>query len=201
MSISNLSIIGGEKLIKLAQNTAPNVQEIATNAAQEAHHALPFYLEGEFWVGMAFVFVILALAKPICKVANTMIHKRIDGIKQRISDSEQLLEDAQKLLKDYEKKYRNAKKEAQAILEKSEKQINYIKTEKLSQLEQEIKTKEKDAADRIRSSQEDADKELTTLTSELTIKLVKQAVNDNLTPSVQNKMIDESIKNIGRLNK
>ena len=201
MSISNLSIIGGEKLIKLAQNTAPNVQEIATNAAQEAHHALPFYLEGEFWVGMAFVFVILALAKPICKVANTMIHKRIDGIKQRISDSEQLLEDAQKLLKDYEKKYRNAKKEAQAILEKSEKQINYIKTEKLSQLEQEIKTKEKDAADRIRSSQEDADKELTALTSELTIKLVKQAVNDNLTPSVQNKMIDESIKNIGRLNK
>ena len=31
----------------------------------------------------------------------------------------------------------------------------------MSQLEQEIKTKEKDAADRIRSSQEDADKELT----------------------------------------
>ncbi len=201
MSISNLSIIGGEKLIKLAQNTAPNVQEITTNAAQEAHHALPFYLEGEFWVGMAFVFVILALAKPICKIANAMIHKRIDGIKQRISDSEQLLEDAQKLLKDYEKKYRNAKKEAQAILERSEKQINYIKTEKLSQLEQEIKTKEKDAADRIRSSQEDADKELTALTSELTIKLVKQAVNDNLSTSVQNKMIDESIKNIGRLNK
>lgn len=200
MSISNLSIVGGKELIKLAQNTAPNVQEIAT-VAEEAHHSLPFYLEGEFWVGLAFVFVILALAKPICKVGGAMIHKRIEGIKQRISDSEQLLEDAQKLLKDYERKYRNAKKEAQAILEKSEKQINYIKTEKLSQLEQEIKTKEKDAADRIRSSQEDADKELTALTSELTIKLVKQAVNDNLTPSVQNKMIDESIKNIGRLNK
>ena len=87
------------------------------------------------------------------------------------------------------------------ILEKSQKQINYIKTEKLSQLEQEIKAKEKDAADRIRSSQEDADKELTALTSELTIKLVKQAVNDNLTPNVQNKMIEDSIKNIGRLSK
>lgn len=200
MSISNLSIVSGKELIKLAQNNAPNVQQIA-ETAQEAHHSLPFYLEGEFWVGMAFVFVIIALAKPICKVASAMIHKRIEGIKERISDSEQLLEDAQKLLKDYERKYRNAKKEAQAILEKSQKQINYIKTEKLSQLEQEIKAKEKDAADRIRSSQEDADKELTALTSELTIKLVKQAVNDNLTPNVQNKMIEDSIKNIGRLSK
>lgn len=200
MSISNLSIVSGKKLIKLAQNNAPNVQQIA-ETAQDAHHSLPFYLEGEFWVGMAFVFVIIALAKPICKVASAMIHKRIEGIKERISDSEQLLEDAQKLLKDYERKYRNAKKEAQAILEKSQKQINYIKTEKLSQLEQEIKAKEKDAADRIRSSQEDADKELTALTSELTIKLVKQAVNDNLTPNVQNKMIENSIKNIGRLSK
>lgn len=200
MSISNLSIVSGKELIKLAQNNAPNVQQIA-ETAQDAHHSLPFYLEGEFWVGMAFVFVIIALAKPICKVASAMIHKRIEGIKERISDSEQLLEDAQKLLKDYERKYRNAKKEAQAILEKSQKQINYIKTEKLSQLEQEIKAKEKDAADRIRSSQEDADKELTALTSELTIKLVKQAVNDNLTPNVQNKMIEDSIKNIGRLSK
>lgn len=200
MSISNLSIVSGKELIKLAQNNAPNVQQIA-ETAQDAHHSLPFYLEGEFWVGMAFVFVIIALAKPICKVASAMIHKRIEGIKERISDSEQLLEDAQKLLKDYERKYRNAQKEAQAILEKSQKQINYIKTEKLSQLEQEIKAKEKDAADRIRSSQEDADKELTALTSELTIKLVKQAVNDNLTPNVQNKMIEDSIKNIGRLSK
>ena len=125
MSISNLSIVSGKELIKLAQNNAPNVQQIA-ETAQDAHHSLPFYLEGEFWVGMAFVFVIIALAKPICKVASAMIHKRIEGIKERISDSEQLLEDAQKLLKDYERKYRNAKKEAQAILEKSQKQINYL---------------------------------------------------------------------------
>ena len=38
------------------------------------------------------------------------------------------------------------------ILEKSQKQIDYIKTENLSKLEQEMRNKEKDAEERIKSS-------------------------------------------------
>lgn len=202
MSISEITLASGRELIDATQNAmmgaATNVGNILNNEAI-AHEETPLYMDAEFWVACAFVFVVIALFRPIVKAGSGMIHKRIEGIKQRIADSENLLTDAQKLLSDYERKYRNAKKEANAITEKAEKQINYIKTEKMSALEQEVKNKEKEASDRIKATQESASQELTTLTSELTIKLVRQAINDNLSSKTQSKLIDDSIKIIGNL--
>ena len=202
MSIPEITLASGRELIEATQDAmigaAANVGNIL-NPEALPHEEVPLYMEAEFWVACAFVFVVLTLCRPIAKVGANMIHKRIENIKQRIADSENLLTDAQKLLSDYERKYRNAKKEAAAITEKAEKQINYIKTEKMSALEQEIKTKEKEASDRIKATQESASQELTTLTSELTIKLVRQAINDNLSSKTQTKMIDDSIKVIGNL--
>ena len=205
MSISQTTITSGKELIDAAQNAmmgaAENVSNALAQGADTGHEQVPLYMDAEFWVAVAFVAVIIFLFRPISKACGNMIHKRIENIKKSISDSEDLLEDAQKLLSDYEKKYKNAKKEAQSILAKAEKQINYIKTEKMSALEQSIKIKEKEAAERIKASQESASKELSERTSDLTIKLVKQAINDNLTSQAQIKLIDESIKTISNLKK
>ena len=203
MSITNTSAATGKELIEATQNAVMNAASNVGSMIEEAHaplpHAEPFYMEAEFWVGLAFVTVVIALVRPIGRILSSMIHKRIENIRQRIDESEELLEDAQKLLSEYERKYRNAKKEAQAIVEKSQKQINYIKTENLCKLEQDMKNKEKDAADRIHASQENADRELASLMSQTTIQIVKQAVNDNLSAKAQDKLIDNSISLIGRM--
>lgn len=194
----------GKELLDATQsaviNAASNVGEVIEKTAHAAGgHEGPFYQNAEFWVGMAFIAVVVLLFKPISKVVGSMIHKRIEDIKKRIDDSSGLLDDAQKLLADYERKYRNAKKEAQAILEKSKKQIDYIKNENMSRLEQDMRSKEKDAEDRINSSQENADKELTELAASLTISTVKQALLDNLSEKTQDKLIDDSISAVGKL--
>lgn len=203
MSITNTSAATGKELIEATQNAVMNAANNVGSMIEEVHaplpHAEPFYMEAEFWVGLAFVTVVIALARPIGRILSSMIHKRIENIRQRIDESEELLEDAQKLLSEYERKYHNAKKEAQAIVEKSQKQINYIKTENLCKLEQDMKNKEKDAADRIHASQENADRELASLMSQTTIQIVKQAVNDNLSAKAQDKLIDNSISLIGRM--
>ena len=180
-------------------NTAANVG-IFMNPGTDAHHFGSFYENPEFWVGLAFVFVVLALAKPVGSAIAAMICKRTEGIKTRLDESSALLDDAQKLLADYERKYHNAKKEAAEILEKSQKQIDYIKTENLSKLEQEMRNKEKDAEERINSSKENADKEFTATAASLTIQIVRQTVMENLTPAAQDKLIDNSIKAVGSLN-
>lgn len=180
-------------------NTAANVGNIM-NPGTDTHHYGSFYENPEFWVGLAFVFVVLALAKPVGSVIAAMIRKRTEGIKNRLDESSALLDDAQKLLADYERKYHNAKKEAAEILEKSQKQIDYIKTENLSKLEQEMRNKEKDAEERINATKEKADKEFTATTASLTIQIVRQAVMDNLSPTAQDKLIDNSIKAVGNLN-
>ena len=202
MSITAGAAYTGREIIDSTQYAiaqATTAMHDVSATVSHGHEALPFYMEAEFWVGMSFVTVVLFLARPISRLLKAMIDKRIEGIKTRIQEASDLFDDAQKLLSDYEKKYRNAKKEAQAILEKSQKQIEYIKNANLSKLEQDTRTKEKDAEDRIKSSLANANKELTDMTATLAIRITKQAINDNLSPQAQNKLIDRSISAIGNL--
>lgn len=198
------NINSGKEIIDAAQNAvmqaADDVSGIIENTAEQLHgHEEIFYQSAEFWVGVAFVLVVLLLAGPIGRLVRSMLNKRIDNITKRIHDAAKLRDEAQKLLADYEKKFLNADKEAQAILNKSQKEIEYFKKENLAKLEEEMKIKEKEAEDRITASKEKAAREISDLTSELTIKTVKAAIVKNLDAKTQNKLIDDSISLITRL--
>ena len=192
------NINSGKEIIDAAQNAvmqaADDVSGIIENTAEQLHgHEEIFYQSAEFWVGVAFVLVVLLLAGPVGRLVRSMLNKRIDNITKRIHDAAELRDEAQKLLADYEKKFLNADKEAQAILNKSQKEIEYLKKENLAKLEEEMKIKEKEAEDRITASKEKAAREISDLTSELTIKTVKAAIVKNLDAKTQNKLIDDSI--------
>jgi F-type H+-transporting ATPase subunit b len=198
------NINSGKEIIDAAQNAvmqaADDVSGIIENTAEQLHgHEEIFYQSAEFWVGVAFVLVVLLLAGPVGRLVRSMLNKRIDNITKRIHDAAELRDEAQQLLADYEKKFLNADKEAQAILNKSQKEIEYFKKENLAKLEEEMKIKEKEAEDRITASKEKAAREISDLTSELTIKTVKAAIVKNLDAKTQNKLIDDSISLITRL--
>lgn len=198
------NINSGKEIIDAAQNAvmqaADDVSGIIENTAEQLHgHEEIFYQSAEFWVGVAFVLVVLLLAGPVGRLVRSMLNKRIDNITKRIHDAAELRDEAQKLLADYEKKFLNADKEAQAILNKSQKEIEYLKKGNLAKLEEEMKIKEKEAEDRITASKEKAAREISDLTSELTIKTVKAAIVKNLDAKTQNKLIDDSISLITRL--
>ena len=198
------NINSGKEIIDAAQNAvmqaADDVSGLIENTAEQLHgHEEIFYQSAEFWVGVAFVLVVLLLAGPVGRLVRSMLNKRIDNITKRIHDAAELRDEAQKLLADYEKKFLNADKEAQAILNKSQKEIEYLKKENLAKLEEEMKIKEKEAEDRITASKEKAAREISDLTSELTIKTVKAAIVKNLDAKTQNKLIDDSISLITRL--
>ena len=202
MTTENLN--SGKEIIDAAQNAvmqaAGNVSDIIENTAEQLHgHEEIFYQSAEFWVGVAFVLVVLLLAKPVSGLVRALLNKRIDGITKRIHDAAELRDEAQKLLADYEKKFLNADKEAQAILTKAKKEIEYFKSENLAKLEEEMKIKEKETQDRITASKEKAAKEISDLTSELTIKIVKTAIAKNLDAKTQDKLIDDSISLINKL--
>lgn len=194
----------GKEIIDATQNAvieaAENVANIIDNTAAEldGHHEV-FYQSAEFWVAMAFVLVVAALARPIGRTVVALLKKRIARIIARIREAFALQEDAQKLLADYEKKFLNAESEAAAILKKAEKEVDYFKTESLSKLEQDMRQKEKDAEDRLTSAKEKASQEIASLTSELTIKAVKKAVAKHLDKAAQSKLIDNSIALLSKL--
>lgn len=194
----------GKEIIDATQNAvieaAENVANIIDNTAAEldGHHEV-FYQSAEFWVAMAFVLVVAALARPIGRTVVALLKKRIARIIARIREASALQEDAQKLLADYEKKFLNAESEAATILKKAEKEVDYFKTESLSKLEQDMRQKEKDAEDRLTSAKEKASQEIASLTSELTIKAVKKALVKHLDDAAQSTLIDNSIALLGKL--
>ena len=187
------------ELIETAQEMSVPVDETAVEVvnmiedAVEAHHYGAFYENPEFWVATAFILVVVFLAKPIGKLINTMLNKRIDMIANRITEARQLNEDAQKMLAEYEKKFLNAEKEAKAILRKSEKEIEFLKDERLKKMEAELQIKQKEAEQRINTAQENAMREITAMASEVTIKAIKEVLLQKLDKSMQSKLIDEAI--------
>ena len=179
---------------------ANTVAQMVENVEHEVSgHGGAYYENPEFWVGLAFVLVVLMLARPIGRILNLMLNKRIEAIADRITEAQKLNEDAQKLLAEYEKKYLNAEKEAKNILRKSEREIELIKDERLKKLEAEMDMKQKEAEQRIKTAQESAVKEVTALASEMTIKALKEVLAKSLDKKSQDKLIDESIKTISNL--
>lgn len=190
--------IPNHEIIDATQNAVLNAAEtvadvIETTAQEIGGHEEVFYQSAEFWVAMSFVLVVVGLARPIGKVMHSLLQKRGENIAERISSAATLKEDAQKLLAQYEKKYREAEQEAQEILSRSEKEINFFKKESMSKLEAEMANKERDAKARIAAAQDKAVKEISAMTSEVTIKAVKDVLRRQLTEKEIDRLIDESI--------
>lgn len=104
------NINSGKEIIDAAQNAVmqavDDVSGIIENTAEQLHgHEEIFYQSAEFWVGVAFVLVVLLLAGPIGRLVRSMLNKRIDNITKRIHDAAELRDEAQKLLADYEKNF------------------------------------------------------------------------------------------------
>lgn len=178
-------------------NAASNVVNVIENTANEltGHHE-PFYLSAEFWVAVAFVVAVVALVKPVGKVLSKGLKKRSNAIAKRISDAVALKEEAQKLLAEYEQKYRGAKKEAAAILTKSEREIEMIKKETLLKLDAEIEAKERDMKARLAAVEDAANKEIVDKTAGLTVGIIKKILEDSLNDKALDQLIDVSIENI-----
>ena len=181
-------------------DAAGSVVQVVENVEHEiSGHGGAFYENPEFWVAVAFVLVVAVLAKPVARLLNEMLNRRIEAIADRITEAQKLNEDAQKMLAEYEKKYLNAEKEARNILRKSEKEIEFLKEDRLKKLEADMEMKQKEAEQRIKTAQEVAMKEITTLTSEMTIRVLKEVLAKNLDKKAQDRLIEASIKEISKL--
>ena len=181
--------------LDMIQNTLADTADAAVAAVENAaHHYGAFYENPEFWVGVAFVLVVILLARPVSRMVRTMLEKQIDGIARQINDAQKLKDDAQKLWVEYEKKFLNAPNEAYEILKKSENEMEQLKDERIRRLEEEIKARENDAQNRIATAEQEAVREIRICGSELSIRAVKKILAEKLDETAQDQLIDRSIE-------
>ncbi len=181
---------------QIAKGVSAEVQALEEESDFAEHAHEPFYKEGEFWVGFAFILVVVFLFKPVGSMLKAMLIKRRDGIIDQINQAEKLRDDAQVLLAQYEKKFLHAKDEADEILTKSESEIELLKTQTLNGLENELNAKRREVENSIEAATEKARKEINTLIGAQTVNIVKEKILQNTDTKQHSKLIDNSVDNI-----
>lgn len=192
----------------LSANTSyPPVDVIGTAASLQvadhemggAHEYAHFYDNPVFWVAVSFILVVCLLFKPLSKFAKNALQARVDRIIKNINDAANLKDDAQKLLADYERKFLNVDDEVQAILLKSQKEIEDFKQESLKKLEFEMKLREREVEERLNAAQHEAVQQIVVGATDVTMKTIKQILAQNLNAKNQDLLIEKSINSISKM--
>ena len=185
-------------VIGVVDNVSEMISETAKISEFEsnAHHYDVFYHNPEFWVGMAFVLVVVVLAKPISKFVKNALTKRKENIIAKINEAEKLRDDAQELLAQYERKFLHAKDEAKEILDNSTEEIKNLTEYELQKMEKELVVKQKEVEALIDATIEKTKNEINELACEKSVNIVKTFVARNIDEKQHSKLIDNSIKNI-----
>ncbi len=195
----------GNDLIDATQNAiidaAENVSEVFDKANPDIAHQLtevPFYADVEFWVGMAFILSIVALAKPAYRFLKSAMRGKIESVKNQIADAEKLRDDAQELLAQYERKFAATESEVAEILKQAEKNIANQKKNDLATLKENTAVKEKEIKRRILSSTENVMAEINQSVARSSVEVAKKAILAHISKANKSTLIDEAIVSLDK---
>lgn len=159
----------------------------------------PFYTEVEFWLAVAFVLAISALAKPLYNIIKNSLQNRIQRVVDDINEATELRDDAQKLLADYERKFVNVDNEIAQIIDIADKNLQNIKKAELSKLENNLRTKKAEAERRMAENIEKARYEVNLSASKISVEIAKKAINNYIEKADKSALIDEAIVELDNL--
>ncbi len=173
--------------------------DIIEQTIELSHHEEAFYLSAEFWVSIAFVLTILIILTPGLKAIKKLIDNRISRIKNELNEAETLKMEAQQLYSDYERKLTNIKKEIEDIINEENIIISEKKEHKLRELDSMIRKKEMEINGKIELASEQVKKEINKLIADKTLSIINTIINQKITKSMHNELIDNTINNITKM--
>jgi len=184
---------------EILEKAETKTQPVQVEEQIELQEKPPFYGEAEFWVGMAFVILVVALFMPISKIIKTLLQAKIDGIVNRIDSSIKLHDDAQILLAQYERKLRSAQSDADEIIARAKNRIEAQKQEQLEKLEVELRVKTAEMENHIQAAIDSVKKEILQKVCELSVQTATKVLQAKVSDADKDMLIDASIEKIKNL--
>lgn len=181
-----------------AVSDVENIIQTTTAEIAGGHHEV-FYQSAEFWVGMAFMVVVIALFYPIKKVLQGMLQKRIDGVVSQLDEAAALRDESRRLLADYEQRMDDIKVRSEDIVHKARKEAAAFRGREVKKLENELKAQEKYTDEIIQAYKDKMIAESAHLVAGKAIDILRQAIRENLTDETKSAMVDASIQAIAGL--
>ena len=167
-----------------------------SKAAAAVAHAEPFYLGAEFWLAIAFMLFVAAVAKPVARMVVGALDARSAKIQGELDEAEHLREEAQTLLATYERKQRDAVKEAEDILAHAEAEARRLAETAAQDLTEALKRREQLALDKIAQAEAQAIAEVRDAAVDLALKTTRELIARNLDDKRAQALIDGAIKEL-----
>ncbi len=167
-----------------------------SKAAAVAAHAEPFYLGAEFWLAIAFMLFVAAVAKPVARMVGGALDARSAKIQGELDEAEHLREEAQTLLATYERKQRDAVKEAENILAHAEAEAKRLAETAGQNLTEALKRREQLALDKIAQAEAQAIDEVRDAAIDLALKTTRELIARNLDDKSAEALIEGAIKEL-----
>ncbi|MBR1647973.1 MAG: hypothetical protein IJ689_00045 [Alphaproteobacteria bacterium] len=161
----------------------------------------PFYLSPEFWVGVTFVLVMVALFVPLKKALSAMLDKRIKAVENSLSEAEKLRDEARTVLAEYEQKTEEAPQIAQKMIDKANADIKQYCDIELKKFAASLTSQEIIADNALKNRQEQVIAAASELVADRAGEILRAAIADNLSQETQSELIDRSINALQDLKK
>ena len=181
-----------------AVSDVSNIIKSTTEEISGFHHEA-FYQSPEFWVGAAFVLVVVALFIPLKKVLHSILQKRIESVVETIKEAASLRDEARSLLADYEEKTENLNEITDKILKKAQKEADSFKQRELAKFKSELLAQEKYTEGIINAYRDKIIAESSLEIINKTSEILNRAIRENLSEQAKKDLIDKSIERIGNL--
>ncbi len=150
----------------------------------------------EFWVAIAFLILVAAIARPLGRVIVGGLDTRTEKIRSSLDEAKKLREEAQHLLAEYQRKQRDAAKECKEIIAHAETEAKRLAEEAADRLEASIKRREQLAIDKIAQAEAEAIQDVRYATVDIAIGATRKLLAGYMDEAAGSRLIDQAIADL-----
>ena len=154
-----------------------------------------YWASQAFWLILIFSLLYLTLSKMLLPKIKENIDERENKIKDDLDEAQKLKSITEEKLKDYEITIENAKKEVQKIIVESKNKLSVEIQNKKKKIEKEIEIEVKEAEQEIVKLKENSLINISTISEEVTSKVIEMVSGEPLNQSSIKAAVSESTKN------
>jgi len=158
-----------------------------------------FWASQIFWLILIFSSLYLILSRMLIPKIKESIDDRENKIKDDLDEAQKLKLIAEEKFKEYEITIENAKKEVQKIIFESKNKLSSEVQNKKKIIEKEIETEIKNAEKEIENLKNDSLINISTISEEITSKIIEMVSGEPLNQSsVKAAVLESTKKNLGK---
>jgi F-type H+-transporting ATPase subunit b len=146
---------------------------------------------------ISFLILVWVLAKFAWKPLMGMMEKRRLFIQENLAQAEAERQEAERIRQEYQEEMRNARQEAQAVIEKATKTSEQRAAEIVDEARRETEKLKKSALAEIEREREKAVAEVKAQVADLSIAVAEKLLRAKLDLSGQAELVDQFIQEIG----